>query len=149
MGDGDEDIGAPGHRVSTDTADLTLEAWAPNKMECVAEAVRALVASFAEIGAARPDGGAAFAVDAPTPEELFTLILDEAIHQVTTYGVIPIDTSIDERTGVTEGRADVRFATIPITQAHLVGPIPRAVSMCVVGTGDSGGAWHCRVTVAV
>lgn len=45
---GEEDIDSRGHRVRAHAAETVLEAWAPTKDECVAEAVHALVDSFAD-----------------------------------------------------------------------------------------------------
>ncbi|MDP8960902.1 MAG: archease, partial [Actinomycetota bacterium] len=48
--DGDHEAGRPsGHRFLAHTADTAFEAWGPTRATCYAEAVRALVASFAEV----------------------------------------------------------------------------------------------------
>lgn len=40
-----------GHRSVPHTGDLRVEAWAPTREECIAEAVRGMVASFADLPA--------------------------------------------------------------------------------------------------
>ena len=42
-----------GHRTVPHTADLRVEAWAPTREACLAEAVRGLVDRFAVVAAAR------------------------------------------------------------------------------------------------
>ena len=45
-----------GHRTVPHTADLRIEAWAPTREECLAEAVRGLVDSFAVVAPQPPQG---------------------------------------------------------------------------------------------
>jgi SHS2 domain-containing protein len=43
-----------GHRTVPHTADLRIEAWAATREECLAEAVRGLVGSFAAVAGVQP-----------------------------------------------------------------------------------------------
>ena len=45
---------ARGHRTVPHTADLRIEAWAPTREECMAEAARGLVGSFAAVAGSPP-----------------------------------------------------------------------------------------------
>ena len=47
-------MAAQGYRTVPHTADLRIEAWAESRDECVAEALRGLIASFADISDMRP-----------------------------------------------------------------------------------------------
>lgn len=139
-----------GHRALPHTADLAVEAWAGRREECVAEAVRALIESFAELPAdLPPTDSVAFAVEPATAERLLADVLDEAIYQIEVHGRIPVDTSIDLRTGIGEGRADVRFATVPARFAEPVGAVPKAVSLHALTLEHSGGSWRAHATIDV
>lgn len=141
---------AAGHRALPHTADLAVEAWAERREECVAEAVRALIESFAELPAGlAPTDTVAFAVDPATDERLLADVLDEAIYQIEVHGRIPVDTSIDLRTGIAEGRADVRFATVPVRFAEPAGAVPKAVSLHALALEHSGGRWRAHATIDV
>lgn len=145
-----EPDGAPsGHRTLPHTADVAIEAWAPSKDECVGQAVQALVKSFAEPPETVPTGSVAFAVDPVTDEDLLVTVLDEVIYQIEVHGRVPVDTSIDERTGITEGRADIRFATVPMEDVQATGSMPKAVSLHGLRFTRTGGLWHCHVTIDV
>jgi SHS2 domain-containing protein len=139
-----------GHRALPHTADLAIEAWAEEREECVAQAVQALVESFARLPEdTRPTGGAAFGFEPEDDEDLLVSILDEAVYQVEVHGRVPIDTSIDLRTGVGEGRVDVRFATVPVDRAEPVGAIPKAVSLHALSFAHTGGCWRAHITIDV
>ncbi|HEX6473231.1 MAG TPA: archease [Streptosporangiaceae bacterium] len=139
-----------GHRAIPHTADIAIEAWAPGMDECVGQAVLALVESFVAPGAAwKPSDEVAFSVAAASAEDLLVAVLDEVIYQAEVHGRIPVDTSIDERTGATEGRADVRFATVPAADVELVGAVPKAVALHELRFARTGGLWRCHVTIDV
>jgi SHS2 domain-containing protein len=139
-----------GHRAIPHTADIAIEAWAPGMDECVGQAVLALVESFVVPGpAGKAADEVAFSVAATTAEDLLVAVLDEAIYQVEVHGRIPVDTSIDERTGAAEGRADVRFATVPAHAVELTGAVPKAVSLHELRFARAGGLWRCHVTIDV
>jgi SHS2 domain-containing protein len=136
-----------GHRILPHTADLALEAWAPAKGECIAEAVRALVASFAGVRAAMPRESVTLTVDEATDEDLLVRVLNDVIYQFEVHGRLPVDISIDQPAGDTQGRAEVRFAAAPAGEADLVGAIPKAVSLHELRFAPTGGLWRCHVTV--
>ena len=142
-------MSAAGHRILPHTADLALEAWAPGKEECIAEAMRALVESFADVRAAVPRESVAFAVSQASDEDLLAAVLNEVIYQLDVHGRVPVDVSIDQRTDVTEGRANVRFAAAPAEEVSVVGAIPKAVSLHELQFARAGGIWRCHVTVDV
>lgn len=142
-------MGAAGHRILPHTADIALEAWAPGKDECIAHAVRALIESFTDLGDPVPTDSIAFTVDPTSPDDLLVAVLDEVIYQIEVHGQIPVDVSIDERTGPAEGRADIRFGTVPADTVELTGALPKAISLHGLFLKQEGGAWRCHVTIDV
>lgn len=134
-----------GHRILPHTADLALEAWAPARSECMAEAVRALVESFADVRAAIPRETVTFGCDAASDEDLLVGVLNEVIYQVEVHGRVPVDVSVDEPHG--GGRADVRFAAAPVAEAELTGAAPKAVTLHELRFYHDGELWRCHVTV--
>lgn len=132
-----------GYRLVPHTADMALEAWAPGKYECVAQAVYALVAGFAELGDVAPRDSVTLAVEPASDEDLLVSVLDEVIYQMEVHGRVPADVSIDENTGV------VRLATLPIDEVTFVGAVPKAVSLHELRFEHVDGAWRCHVTVDV
>lgn len=132
-----------GHRLVPHTADIALEAWAPGKYECVAQAVYALVHSFAQLPADSPRDSVILALDPTSDEDFLVSVLDEVIYQMEVHGRVPADVSIDENTGV------VRLATVPTDEVRIVGAVPKAVSLHELRFEHVGGAWQCHVTVDV
>jgi SHS2 domain-containing protein len=65
-----------GHRIVSHTAGLALKAWAPDKNECIAQAARALVESFADVRAARPSDSVASVVEEAADMDLLVRVLD-------------------------------------------------------------------------
>jgi SHS2 domain-containing protein len=129
-----------GHRTQ-----VAVEAWADSREECLAEAVHALVESFADFGEVVPDDSVAFAVVDECDEELLLSVLDEAIYQVRAYGRVTVDVSVDERTGATRGQVEVRLATISLERVDQVGTVPEAVSVNGLRFGQEAGMWRAHV----
>ncbi|MCC5576575.1 archease [Microtetraspora sp. AC03309] len=138
-----------GHRAVPRTADIALEAWADSREECLAEAVRALVETFADIGEAVPDGSVMIALAEETDEGLLGALLDEVVYQVEVPGRVAVDVSIDERTGVSRGQVEMRLATVPVGAVGHVGGSPTAVAVLGLRFGREAGMWHAHVVVDV
>ena len=136
-----------GHRTLPHTADLALEAWAPTRKECIAETVRALVESFADVRAATPRDSVTFTGEEATDEDLLVRVLNDVIYEFEVHGVLPVDISVDQPARDVPGRAEVRFAAAPVGEAGLVGAIPKAVSLHELRFTRDGGLWRCHVTV--
>jgi len=133
------------------TADVALEAWAPAKFECVAQAVHALVGSFAEPAEPgeepRPRDSVSVALDDAADDDLLVSVLDEVIYQVEVHGRVPVDISFDSFGP--SGSFAVRLGTVPIDEVRIVGAIPKAVSLHELRFGHVAGAWRCHVTIDV
>ncbi|MQA86809.1 MAG: archease [Streptosporangiales bacterium] len=141
-----EDLPLSGHQVLPHTADVALAAWAPSRAECIAEAVRALVESFADVTDAAPGGSIAFPVEPEGDDDLLVSVLDEAIYQIEVHDRVPVDVEVAEDS---DGGGIVRFATVPTDSVEPVGAIPKGVSWHDLQFGCSGGTWRCHVTVDV
>ena len=74
------------HRSIPHTADLRIEAWGPTREECIAEAVRGLVESFAVVAGRQPHGRAWRHVTARSDEDLLVALIDEVIYRVHVHG---------------------------------------------------------------
>lgn len=139
-----------GHRLLPHTADLALEAWAPTRGECIAEAVRALVESFADVRAAIPDQTVTLTLEEPADEDLLVRVLDEVIYLLEVPGRVPVDISVTEPDpGGTGARAEVRFAAAPVAEADVTGAIPKAVTRHQLSITRADGQWRCHVTVDI
>jgi SHS2 domain-containing protein len=140
------DTVSSGHRVVPHTVAIAVEAWADSREECLAEAVRALVETFADIGEAVPDDSVAFAL-VESDEALLVAVLDEVIYQVEVYSRVAVDVSVDERTGATRGQIEVRLATVPVAMVDQVGAVPKAVALHGLRFGREAGMWRAHVVV--
>ena len=138
-----------GHRALPHTADIVVQAWADSLEECVAEAVRGLVESFADVNDAVPDDSVVLVVDEETDEALLVAVLDEVIYQVEVRGRVPVDVSIDERTGATKGQVEVRLATVPTERIDQVGAVPKAVALNGLRLDRVGAGWQAHVVIDV
>jgi SHS2 domain-containing protein len=134
-----------GYRTSPHTADIQLEAWAPTREECIAEAVTALVASFADLTGSEPTGTAEALIDPGTDEDMLVDVLDEVIFRMETAGQLPLSTDVES---LTSGLR-VRFRMTDIGQVAPVGATPKAVSLHDLRMAAEGGQWSCQATVDV
>jgi SHS2 domain-containing protein len=144
-----------GHQILSHSGDLALEAWAPDKGECIAHAMEALVESFADVRQALPREHVKFTAKEPSDEGLLVAVLDDVIYQLDVHGLLPVDISVDTQPAQPEGisagtlpaSADVRFAAVRADEAELTGAVPKAVSPHELRFGRDGELWRCHVTV--
>lgn len=135
-----------GHRSVPRDTDARIEAWAPTREGCVAEAVVAMVETFADIRAARPSDVATFEVPTEdTDEDLLVTVLGEVLCLLDTADVVPIRADLEP---IEEGY-DVRFEVVEIDRLALVGAIPSGVSARGLTFEPDGDGWTCRVTLDV
>ncbi|MCP2357527.1 SHS2 domain-containing protein [Nonomuraea thailandensis] len=140
-----------GHRTVPHTADIALEAWAGAREECLAEAARALVESFADLGTApAPDGGVDFSTTGHTASGgdqeggagLLIALLEEVIYQVEVHGRVVVDVRPGQDGGL-------RLATVPAEAVEQVGAMPKAVTTHGVRFGREDGEWRARAVIDV
>ena len=135
-----------GHRKPLHPADLRIEAWGPTREECIAEAVRGLVDSFAVVAGRPPHARAERHVTARSDEELLVAVIDEVICRLDADGEIPLSVVIRP---APDGA--VMFLVLArAAGAEIVGAVPKAASRrglrCAPGRV---GQWTCTVTVDV
>jgi protein archease len=136
-----------GHRTVPHTADLRIEAWAGSREECLAEAVRGLVGSFAVVAGRQPYRRDSRAMTARSDEDLLVALLDEVIYRLDADGEIPVSVAVRP---LPEGGVAVTFALVPVAAAEITGAVPKAASLHELRCApDAAGHWSCAVTVDV
>ncbi|WP_307849675.1 archease [Qaidamihabitans albus] len=134
-----------GHRDAAHTADLRIEAWAPTRERCIAEAVSAMVESFAGGSLPTPNSTIECNVTGSTDENLLVAVLDEAIYRMETTGEIPTSTEIL----ATPEAVRARFSTVEAATVIPTGSIPKAVSLHELRVEPNPDGWSCSVTIDV
>jgi SHS2 domain-containing protein len=136
-----------GHRTVPHTADLRIEAWAATREECLAEAARGLVDSFAAVADRRPHNLASRRVTARPDEDLLVAVIDEVIYRLDADGEIPVSVKVWP---APDGGIIVSFALVPLAEVEITGAVPKAASLHELRCApDSAGWWSCAVTVDV
>ncbi|MEU1847655.1 archease [Micromonospora sediminicola] len=137
---------ARGHRCVPHTADVRIEAWAPDREGCVAEAVAALVDTFVDTASATATGSSEFRVPPAHVGDLLVGVLDEVIFRMETEGELPLGTEVHP---AADGGLTVRWRTTGTDAVELVGAVPKAVSLHELRFGPAPGGWECAVTLDV
>ncbi|GAA3370758.1 archease [Streptomyces sannanensis] len=124
---GDRPVPRPprGHRSVPHTGDLAVEAWAPTREECIAEAVQGMVRSFADIpdpAAGTPRDGE---VTADTDAQLLAAVLEDVIYRMDTAGELPADVSVRP----TPDGVHVRYTMTGTETVTQIGAVPKAVAL--------------------
>ncbi|WP_157577049.1 archease [Saccharomonospora iraqiensis] len=133
-------------------ADLRIEAWAPTRAECLAEAVAALVDSFADITEVgdHADAGAGAEVTseltAASDADLLAAVLNEVIYRLDVADFVPT------AAGIAEERADrvrLRLRGVGTDAVEFTGAIPKAVALSDLVLTRTGDGWTAAATVDV
>ena len=140
------DDNTSGYRIVPHAADLRVEAWAPTREECVAEAVLGAVGSFLDISSAHPTGVHCFLVVVNSDEDLLADVLDEMVYLLDTTGEVPVDVELEPADG---GETEVRFATTAASDLSRVGAVPKGVSLHELTLAAGPGGWSCSVILDV
>jgi SHS2 domain-containing protein len=135
-----------GHRSAPHTADVRIEAWAPDREGCLAEAVAALVDTFADTAGAAAQDAVEFPVPPGDDEELLVGVLDEVIFRLDTEGTLPLD--CDVRADA-DGGLRVRWRSTGTDAVELIGAVPKAVSLHALHIDRGASGWSCAVTLDV
>ncbi|MFI7608375.1 archease [Micromonospora sp. NPDC049366] len=135
-----------GHRCVPHTADVRIEAWAPTREACVAEAVAALVESFIDSAGARPGPEREFRAPPADDEDLLVGVLDEVIFRMDTADELPLTSEVSDDG---DGGLLVRWRVTGTDAVELVGAVPKAVSLHELRFGPDGDRWSCAVTLDV
>jgi protein archease len=136
-----------GHRSVPHTADLRVEAWAPTREECLAEALRGLVDSFAVVAGGRVGHTARLHLTAGSDEDLLVAVVDEVIYRLDADGEIPISVAVRR---AADGGIDLVVALTDVDAVEIVGAAPKAASLHDLRCApDPAGRWSCSVTIDV
>lgn len=133
------------------TADTRLQAWAPTREECLAEAVAALVDTFADVTGRKPQRTVVADIAAGTDEDTLAGALDEVIYVVETSGMVPVGV----RAEAVAPRASQPFvvrlhlAVAALSDVEITGPAPKAVTRHHLRIGRGPAGWSCEATVDV
>lgn len=135
-----------GHRVVPHTADVIVEAWAPDLSGCFEEAVAALVGLCVRVDRAtslveRPVG-----VSAGPEEGQLLDLLDEAIFALDTAEGIPVAATVGQ---AGDGALDAVLWLAPPDRVEAVGSVPKAVSHAELELRQASDRVSCRFLVDV
>jgi SHS2 domain-containing protein len=135
-----------GHRLVPHTADLTVAAWAPSREECLAEAVRGLVGSFADTTGTAAERRLPFTCRPGPDAELLVCLLEEVIYLLDTLDAVPVGVVVAV---ATDGGLTGHFDVADRATVRPVGPAPKAITRHGLRIGVAAGAWRCTVTIDV
>ncbi|MGX1669466.1 archease [Streptomyces sp. NPDC055400] len=127
------------------TGDLRVEAWAPTREECIAEAVRGMVGSFAELPADASCVARECVVAAGDDGRLLVAVLEEVIYRMDASGELPVDVTVTPE----PGDVRVRFTMADSSTAMQTGAVPKAVALHGLRLAHHAHGWACRVTLDV
>nr|WP_173405656.1 archease [Streptomyces sp. SID5468] len=134
-----------GHRALPHTADLRIEAWAPTREGCLAEAVAATVEAFADPAGARPSREHLVELGGAGAEDRLVALLDEVVYRLDSAGEVPVATEV---TWLPEGLR-VRLAMADAASLAVTGAVPKAVTWHRLEFGGGPSGWRCAVTLDV
>lgn len=139
-------MGDRGHRAVPHTADLRLEAWAPSRQECLAEALRGLVESFADVTDAPVQRRTERTVLAATDADMLAMAGEEIIYVLDADGQIPVKLQVRPTTGGVVLVLELAAAD----SVEITGAVPKAISLHGLACQpDRAGRWSASMTVDV
>ena len=139
-------MAAQGYRTVPHTADLRIEAWADSRDECVAEALRGLIASFADISDMRPARVLERPITASSDADLLASAADEMIYLLDVEGEIPVSVQVRPASG----GIVVVLALARVEVVEITGAVPKAVSFHGLRCEpDATGRWSASMTIDV
>ena len=134
-----------GHRTLPHTADLRIEAWAPNRDCCIRQAVQAAVESFLDLSSACAGHTRRRRLTADRDDDLLVAVLDEVIYLLDTAAEAPVDLELED----VDGGVEVTFAMTDASRLAQVGAVPKAVSLNDLRFSRGPHGWRCLVTLDV
>jgi len=133
------------HRKALHPADLRIEAWGPTREECLAEAVRGLVDSFAIVTDRPPHARAERHMTALTDEDLLLAVIDEVLRWLDADGEIPLSVVVRP---APDGGIIMFLVLVRAADAEIIGAVPKAASPHGLRCSpDLAGRWTCVVTI--
>ena len=135
-----------GHRLAPHTADCVVEAWAPELVPCLAEAMAGLVAVFAEPVETATTRTVPVSAGPGPGSDLLVSLLEEVIYVTDVLGVVPVRFHLAE---TEDGGVAGDMEVVEAGDAVLVGPVPKVLSYNSLELSEHDGTWRCRVVVDV
>lgn len=145
-----------GHRFGSHTADLIIEAWGPDRVSCIEEALYALVDVFTDRARSVVSRTLPFTAQGTSASDLLVAALEETLYLVDAMSVVPVTfrlaeaESDDAEAGISG--AGIVTGETEVAEAHdveLIGPVPKAVSYHGLEMTNESGSWRCRAVVDV
>jgi SHS2 domain-containing protein len=135
-----------GHRTLSHTADVIIEAWAPTRDACLAQAVRALVDTFADTSPVSVTRPVPLRILTGEDTELLVALLEEVVYLVDVLAVVPVDAVVHAVDGGGIGGClDVAL----LAEVNIVGPAPKGIARSELAIEGGDGLWRCRAIVDV
>ena len=128
------------------TADCIVEAWGPDRVSCLAEAVRALVEVFAAVDGVPVARSVPVSLPPGPDDQMLVALLEEVLFVVDAFGEVPVGVHLEP---TAEGGVTGVMDVAPSCSVTLVGPVPKAVSYHQLQIQEIGGEWRCRAIVDV
>lgn len=138
-------IPVKGHRALPHTADARIEAWAPTAAECIAEAIRAMIEGFADLGHAESDAVQTVRIGPGFPEDQLVTALDEVIYRMDTTARIPCGVEAGED----QSGLWLRLDMADVATISQIGALPKAVALHDLRFLREPRGWTCAVTLDV
>jgi SHS2 domain-containing protein len=139
--------GGCGHTSVPHTADLRIEAWGPTREDCIAEAVRGLVESFADVSGARRHHTIECHLTAGSDADLLAAAVEEVIYVLDTAGEVPVAVAVGR---AADGGIDLALLAVDASMVEIIGAAPKAASLSGLAcASDASGRWSCAVTIDV
>lgn len=135
-----------GHRSLPHTTEVTVEAWAPTRPRCYAEAVRALVDSFADTSGVVVTEAVPLRIDRASDDEMLVVLLEEVVFLLDVLDMLPAGAVIEE---AVDGGLGGTLDLAAVTGATLIGAAPKAVSREGLAFAFDGDVWGCCATVGI
>ena len=136
-----------GHRSVPHTADLRIEAWGQTREDCVAEALRGLVESFADVDGSEHERVVGQHLDAGSDADLLAAAVEEVIYRLDADGEIPAAVEVSR---TASGGIELRLRMVDAAAVEIIGAAPKAASLSgLICAPDRSGRWSCAVTVDV
>ena len=137
--------GERGHRSVPHVADVRIEAWAPTREMCLAEAVLGTVEAFLDASSAHAQTSRRCRPADSSDEDVLVAVLNEVIYLLHTTRQIPVDVEVD----VVDGGMDVEFAMAEAAPLPQIGAVPKGVSLHQLRFGEGPRGWTCSVILDV
>jgi SHS2 domain-containing protein len=129
------------------TADLRIVAWGPTREDCIAEAVRGVVGSFADVSRAGYQHPIERHLTAGSDADLLAAAVEEVIYALDAGGEIPVEVGVGR---AADGGIDLVLQAVDASTVEIIGAAPKAASLSGLAcASDASGRWSCAVTIDV